>query len=113
MKKALDYVSLGYRPAGDSMDLSDGTMNLTLLPYPGPARTTLEEGTEFIHLGLLVDDLAMVYQRLLALGAPIVRDDVKERRVHDTSQVPVGSFKVLDPDGNVLDISDQPQEWRT
>jgi len=104
---------IGYRPSDISMDLSDGSVNLTLLPYDGPARTSLEEGTEFIHLGLLVDDLATIYQRLTTLGATIVRDDVKERRPHEADQPPVGSFKVLDPDGNVLDISERVDEWRT
>jgi catechol 2,3-dioxygenase-like lactoylglutathione lyase family enzyme len=102
---------VGYRPSGTSMDLSDGSVNLTLLPYDGPERTALEEGVEFIHLGLLVDDLAATYRRLQALGATIARDDVKERREHDVSGIPVGSFKALDPDGNVLDISERPDEW--
>ncbi len=54
-----------------------------------------------------------MHQRLLALNAEIVRDDVKERRLHDPAAAPQGSFKVLDPDGNVLDVSERPDEWRT
>jgi catechol 2,3-dioxygenase-like lactoylglutathione lyase family enzyme len=104
---------VGFRPSGTSIDLSDGSINLTLLPFDGPTRSPLEEGTEFIHLGFMVDDLAAVYRRLVALDAVVVRDDVKERNPHDASAIPVGSFKVLDPDGNVLDISDRPNEWRT
>jgi catechol 2,3-dioxygenase-like lactoylglutathione lyase family enzyme len=102
---------IGYRPNSESMDLSDGSVNLTLLPYDGPERTALEEGTEFIHLGLLVEDLTATYHRLQALGATIARDDVKARNEHDPNSVPVGSFKALDPDGNVLDISERPNEW--
>ena len=45
-----------YRPGRSGMDLSDGTLNLTLIQYDGPERAPLEEGTEFIHFGLLVDD---------------------------------------------------------
>lgn len=104
---------VGYRPSGTSIDLSDGSVNLTLLPYAGPERTSLEEGTEFIHLGYLVTDLAATYRNLLALDAAVVRDDIKERNPHDAASIPVGSFKVLDPDGNVLDISERPDEWRT
>jgi catechol 2,3-dioxygenase-like lactoylglutathione lyase family enzyme len=112
-EEGLGLTWLGYRPSGVSMDLSDGAVNLTLLPYDGPPRQPPEEGSEFIHLGFMVEDVAAVYRRLLALGAAVVRDDVKERRAHDAASVPVGSFKVLDPDGNVLDISDRPAEWRT
>ena len=66
-----------------------------------------------MHLGFLVQDAPEVYHRLVALGAPIARDDVKRRDLHEPGGVPAGSFKVLDPDGNVLDISDQPEEWRS
>jgi catechol 2,3-dioxygenase-like lactoylglutathione lyase family enzyme len=102
---------LGNRPASDALDLSDGTTNLTMIPYDGPARTPLPEGSEFVHLGFLVDDLAATYHRLVELGAEIVRDDVKERR-EPSGAAPRGSFKVLDPDGTVLDISERPDEWR-
>jgi catechol 2,3-dioxygenase-like lactoylglutathione lyase family enzyme len=111
-EQGLGLTFAGYRPNSTSMDLSDGAVNLTLIPYEGPARRPLEEGTEFIHLGFLVDDLAATYRRLLALSAPVVRDDVKERRAHDDASIPVGSFKALDPDGNVIDISDRRDEWR-
>jgi catechol 2,3-dioxygenase-like lactoylglutathione lyase family enzyme len=104
---------LDYRPGTrEAMDLSDGLVNLTLIQYSGASRTALEEGTEFIHLGFLVDDLAATYQRFMKIGANVVRDDVKERYAHDTTSVPKGSFKVLDVDGNVLDISERPDEWR-
>jgi len=102
---------IGARPSSLSIDLSDGAVNLTLLPYDGPARSPLEEGQEFVHLGFLVDDLGTAYRRLVDLGARIVRDDVKERR-SPSGAAPVGSFKVLDPDGIVLDISERPDEWR-
>lgn len=102
---------LGTRPSSIAMDLSDGSTNLTLLPYDGPVRAALPEGSEFVHLGFLVDDLGAAYRRFLAIGANIVRDDVKERRLPSGS-TPDGSFKVLDPDGIVLDISERPDEWR-
>jgi catechol 2,3-dioxygenase-like lactoylglutathione lyase family enzyme len=103
---------VGFRPASEAMDLSDGSVNLTLIPYEGPARTALEEGTEFIHIGFWVDDLAATFERFIALGAPVVREDVKERRLPGSAPLETGSFKVLDPDGNVLDISGNVDEWR-
>ena len=102
-----------YRPGTrEAMDLSDGVVNLTLIQYSGPSRTPLEEGTEFIHLGFLVDDLATTYHRFVNIGANVVREDVKERLARDTNTVPQGSFKVLDVDGNVLDVTERPDEWR-
>lgn len=104
---------LDYRPGTrESMDLSDGVVNLTLIQYSGASRTPLEEGTEFIHLGFLVDDLAATYQRFVNLGAAVVREDVKERLAPDPNAIPKGSFKVLDVDGNVLDVTERPEEWR-
>lgn len=102
---------LGTRPSSVAIDLSDGVINLTLLPYDGPVRTVLPEGDEFVHLGFLVEDLGPTDRRLVGLGADIVRDDVKERR-SPSGTVPQGSFKMLDPDGIVLDISERPDEWR-
>jgi catechol 2,3-dioxygenase-like lactoylglutathione lyase family enzyme len=112
-EEGLGLAFLGHRRGGVAIDLGGGGVNVTLLPYGGPARAPLEEGSEFIHLGFLVGDLAATYRRLLALGAPIARDDVKERRPHDATAAPVGSFKALDPDGNVIDVSERPDEWRT
>jgi catechol 2,3-dioxygenase-like lactoylglutathione lyase family enzyme len=111
-EEGLGFHFIGYRPSGVSLDLSDGQVNLTVLPYDGPERQPLEESTEFIHLGFWVEDLAAVYHRLLALDAKIVREDVKERREFAGDAPPVGSFKALDPDGNVLDISERRDEWR-
>jgi catechol 2,3-dioxygenase-like lactoylglutathione lyase family enzyme len=104
---------LDYRPGTrEAMDLSDGTVNLTLIQYSGTPRTALEEGTEFIHLGFLVDDLAATYQRFVNIGANVVREDVKERYTRESNTIPKGSFKVLDVDGNVLDVTERPDEWR-
>jgi catechol 2,3-dioxygenase-like lactoylglutathione lyase family enzyme len=111
-EEGLGFQFIGFRPSGESLDLSDGQVNLTILPYEGPQRQPLEESYEFIHLGFWVEDLAATYQRLLALGAKIVREDVKERREFAGDAPSLGSFKVLDPDGNVIDISERRDEWR-
>jgi catechol 2,3-dioxygenase-like lactoylglutathione lyase family enzyme len=104
---------LDYRPGTrEAMDLSDGVVNLTLIQYDGPPRTALEEGTEFIHLGFLVDDLDATYQRFVNIDAAVVREDVKARNLLERNTAPQGSFKVLDVDGNVLDVTERPEEWR-
>ena len=112
-EQGLGMQFVSHRRDGIAMDLAGGGVNLTLLPYDGPERAPVEEGTEFIHLGFLVDDAAATFRRLKALGSRVVRDDVKERYEHNPSAMPIGSFKALDPDGNVIDVSDRPEEWRT
>ncbi len=67
------------RPSGVAIDLTDGHSNLTILPYDGPSRKPLEEGTEFVHYGFMVEDLGAVYGRLMEQGFQVVRDDVKLR----------------------------------
>jgi catechol 2,3-dioxygenase-like lactoylglutathione lyase family enzyme len=103
---------VGFRPSGSgSYDLSDGTINLTVIPYTGPDRPVFEEVTEYVHFGFMVDDAAAAYHRLAALGAPMLRLDVKER-LDPAVPAPDGSFKVADPDGNVVDVTGNPNEWR-
>ena len=96
------------------LDLTDGVNNITLLQQPaGSVRPALEEGNEYIHFGIIVDDLAACWRRCRDWGAEISKGDVKDRtEVEDSATVPERSFKVLDPDGNVIDISANRAEWR-
>jgi catechol 2,3-dioxygenase-like lactoylglutathione lyase family enzyme len=111
--EGLGFRVIGPRPSGSgSMDLTDGHMNLTIVPFVGEPAPAPEEGLEQIHFGILVDDAAALYRRLKEQGASVVRFDVKARGDVDPNATPVGSFKVLDPDGNVIDVSDDVNEWR-
>lgn len=101
-----------YRPSRQGLDLTDGVNNITLLAHGDSPRPKLEEGTEYIHFGVIVDDLQACWRRCLEWGAEISKDDVKERRAADMAQPPERSFKVLDPDGNVVDVTANRQEWR-
>jgi len=101
-----------YRPAGNALDLTEGTLNMTLIQYDGEDRPEMDEESEFIHLGFIVDDAQVTFQRLQQAGAIFLRDNVKTRDPIRPGEVPPGSFKVADPDGNVVDITDNRQEWR-
>ena len=103
---------VGYRPAGNALDLADGTVNLTLIQYEGAERPHLEEGNEYIHFGFIVEDTRESFRRLQGAGAIFLRDNVKTRDPIRPGEPPPGSFKVEDPDGNVLDITGDPKEWR-
>ena len=102
---------LGYRGSGRSLDLTDGVLNVTLIDQPPTDRRQYDEGDEFIHFGIVVDDLDAVWRRLHELGVPFSKESVKERNPIDPTQPPPVSFKVLDPDGNVVDVTANRNEW--
>jgi len=101
-----------YRPAGNALDLSDGTLNMTLIQHDGAERPALEEGQEYVHFGFIVEDAQATFLRLRQDGAVFLRDSVKTRDPIRPGEVPPGSFKVADPDGNVIDITGNCEEWR-
>ena len=106
----LTYVD--HRPSGKGIDLTDESLNMTIIQYDGEERQPLEEGTEFVHFGLIVADLECTYKTLQERSARLLRDDVKVRDDIDTESSPTRSFKVADPDGNVLDVTCAKDEWR-
>lgn len=112
-EQVIGWKFVDYRPSGRGLDLTDGVNNITLLQQPpGPERPPMEEGNEFIHFGVIVPDLEATWERLHAWGATFSKEDVKQRLPIDPSAKPPVSFKVLDPDGNVVDITSNPKEWR-
>lgn len=112
-EEVIGWRFIGYRPSGAGLDLSDGVNNITLIQQPaGPERPVLEEGNEFIHFGVIVHDVEAIWQRLHRWGATFVKENVKQRNPIDPSAPPPVSFKVLDPDGNVVDITSNEAEWR-
>lgn len=118
-EEVIGWRFVGYRPSRQGLDLSDGTNNITLIQHPREAeRRAAEEGNEFIHFGVIVDDLDAVWQRLheWATRFPgdsvFSKENVKERNPIDAEERPQVSFKALDPDGNVVDITCSREEWR-
>lgn len=112
-EEVIGWQFVGWRPSGNSLDLTDGVLNITLLQHRRDAeRPKFEEGDEYIHFGIIVDDLAAVWCRLRSFGAEFSKENVKDRNPIDANQLPAVSFKVLDPDGNVLDITCNRSEWR-
>ena len=111
--KVIGFRFHDYRPSRLGLDLTDGVNNITLLQQPADmVRPSLEEGIEYIHFGVIVDDLEACWNAAKDWGAQISKGDVKDRReVEDLETVPDRSFKVLDPDGNVIDISANRAEW--
>ena len=109
--ETIGFEFVGYRGRG-GLDLSDGTLNMTILQYNGEERTAFEEGTEFIHFGIIVEDLAIIYNTLREGGFELLMDNVKKGDEISADKAPERSFKVSDPDGNVVDITCATDEWR-
>ena len=99
-----------YRGNGPALDMSDGYFNLTLLPHDGE-RPPVVEGEEYIHFGLVVDDLQETWRRVRAWGADAPKT-VKGGVAISADEPPPVAFKACDPDGNVLDITSDEGEWR-
>ena len=110
-EEVIDWEFIGYRPSRRGLDMSDGTNNITLLDYGTQERPTLGEGHEYIHLGILVDNLEDTWKRLHAWGAKFPSKTVKGRYDVDSNEIPDRAFKVFDPDGNILDITSDKKEW--
>ena len=109
--ETIGFEFVGY-PGRGGLDLSDGTLNMTILQYNGTERPPFEEGTEFIHFGIIVEDLASIYNMLRDGGYELIMDNVKKGDEIDDNKPPERSFKVADPDGNVVDITCATDEWR-
>jgi catechol 2,3-dioxygenase-like lactoylglutathione lyase family enzyme len=111
-EEVIGWRFVALRPRGDALDMSDGTNNITLIQQPKDSnRPLLLEGDEYIHFGVIVEDLDATWARVVAWGAEVVRENVKERNPVDPHVRPPVSFKVLDPDGNVVDITGNRSEW--
>lgn len=65
-------LQLVQRRASGPIDLTDGDVNLTILPVSLPA-AGLEPRPGFEHIGFTVDDEAATRERLTALGATELR----------------------------------------
>lgn len=109
--ETIGFEFVGYR-GRSGLDLSDGTLNMTILQYNGEERPPFEEGTEFIHFGIIVEDLGSIYNTLRDGGFELIMDNVKKGDEIDDDKPPERSFKVADPDGNVVDITCATDEWR-
>jgi catechol 2,3-dioxygenase-like lactoylglutathione lyase family enzyme len=100
-------------PNGQSAVVGDGVMNVTIVPIVGETgeRGPVVEGTEPIHLGFIVPDLLDTFRRCQAQGAPIVAGDVSSREALAPDTAPKRSFKVADPNGNIVDVVADPNHW--
>ena len=93
-------------------DLTDGLHNFRVFQHAGPERPSHVSGMlDYLHIGVLVDDLSSTATRLRKLGFQIIWDGVDGGNPYDPAHPPTESFKVADPDGIVVDVSASPNQW--
>lgn len=93
-------------------DLSDGYHNFRLFQHELGDRPPHVTGlAAYLHLGIKVDDLRATIDRCLAMGVPIICEDVDNPRPFDPNNLPTGSFKVEDPDGIIVDVTGSDDQW--
>lgn len=93
-------------------DLTDGAHNFRVFQHAGPARPAHISGMlDYLHIGVLVDDLPVAAIRLQNYGFEIIWDGVDGGKPYDPAYPPTQSFKVADPDGIVVDVSASHDQW--
>jgi catechol 2,3-dioxygenase-like lactoylglutathione lyase family enzyme len=97
-------------------DLTDGYHNFRVFQHVGPARPPHVSGAlDYLHVGIVVDDLPATARRCLALGFQIIADGIDANGVDTESYDPddpkYDSFKVEDPDGIVVDVAARSSQW--
>jgi catechol 2,3-dioxygenase-like lactoylglutathione lyase family enzyme len=91
--------------------LSDGAHNITVFEASENKSSKLRGESVGLHIGVRVDDLASTLQGCLDLGLEITCDDIDNCHPFDPNNPPIESFKVLDPDGIVVDVTASKSQW--
>ena len=89
---------------GSAIYLSDGVINLALLPYKGETGSGLKDAAGFVgahHFGFQVDDLEAAKKRVEAAGGKFFFTLGK------TKEDANFEVKYKDPDGVIFDISEK------
>jgi catechol 2,3-dioxygenase-like lactoylglutathione lyase family enzyme len=93
-------------------DLTDGLHNYRVFQHKGPARPPNVSGMlDYLHVGVVVEDLSACARRCTDLGYQIIWDGVDGGHAYDPNDPPSESFKVEDPDGIVVDVTASKAQW--
>ena len=95
-------------------DLTDGYHNFRVFQHRGPARPKHVGGMlDYLHIGVRVPDLKAAAQRCEELGFQITWEGLDGSKPYDakSGELPSQAFKVEDPDGIVVDITEQDEQW--
>ena len=93
-------------------DLSDGYHNFRVFQHQGPERPPHVSGMlDYLHIGVRVADLREAADRLLGMGYEIFSDGLGGKIPLDVDHLEEGAFKVEDPDGITVDVTERDAQW--
>ena len=93
-------------------DLTDGYHNFRLFQHLGEDRPPHLGGMlDYLHIGVRVPDLHAAAKRCQELGFEIIWEGLDGRKRYDPSKPPAVAFKVEDPDGIVVDVTERDDQW--
>ena len=106
---------LGLRVAkhqGIRYDLTDGYHNFAVFQHEGEARRPHVSGMlDYLHVGVGVPDVTAAARRLREMGYEIFSDGVSGEQPVDPDHLRERVFKVKDPDGITVDVSEINTMW--
>lgn len=100
------------RTQDDCYDLTDGVHNFRVFQHTGAPRPPHVTGMlDYLHIGVVVEDLRAAARRCLDLGFEILCEGVDGERPYDPANPPDDAFKAVDPDGIIVDVAARPSQW--
>lgn len=93
-------------------DLTDGYHNFRVFQHNGDLRPSHVGGMlDYLHIGVRVPDLKTAAERCQELGFQIFSDGLGGKQVLDSDNLQEEAFKVEDPDGITVDITETKTQW--
>ena len=92
-------------------DLSDGYHNFRVFQHNGPPRPDHVSMLDYLHIGIRVADLRQAATRLLEMGYQIFSDGLNGKTPLNVDNLEEGAFKVEDPDGITVDVTERDEQW--
>ena len=93
-------------------DLTDGYHNFRVFKHEGAPRPPHVGGMlDYLHIGVRVPDLHEAAQRCRDLGFEIIWEGLDGKQRYDPERPPAEAFKVEDPDGIVVDVTEREDQW--
>ncbi len=95
-------------------DLTDGYHNFRVFQHRGPQRPQHVGGMlDYLHIGVRVPNLQEAAKRCEELGFTITWEGLDGSKPYtpNSNEPPSQAFKVEDPDGIVVDITEQDNQW--
>lgn len=93
-------------------DLTDGYHNFAVFQHEGTSRPQHVSGMlDYLHIGVGVPDVAAAARRLQEMGFTIFSDGLGGKEPVDPNNLQEPAFKVEDPDGITIDVSEVDTMW--